>query len=79
MNASNTYICCTFIWCLRCASDSTSPAVTSEDNWVCGGLSFSDCEVNLLSPDSTTNIGSDGTVVSNGGRITNSPTSPCNM
>jgi hypothetical protein len=70
MYASNTYICCTFVWCLRCASDSTSPAVTSEDNWIFEGSRFSDCEVTLLSPVSTTNIGSDGTVVNNGGRIT---------
>lgn len=72
MYASNTSICCTFVWCLRCASDSTSPAITSEDNWICEGSGFSDCEVNLLSPVSTTNIGSDGTVVNNGGRITDS-------
>jgi hypothetical protein len=72
MYASNTYICCTFAWCLRCASDSTSPVVTSEDNWICAGSGFSDCEVNLFSPVSTTNIGSDGTVVNNGGRITDS-------
>ena len=72
MYASNTYICCTFVWCLRCASNSTSPAVTSEDNWICEGSGFSDSEVNLLSPVSTTNIGSEGTVVNNGGCITDS-------
>jgi len=72
MYASKIYICCTFVWCLCCASDSTSPAVTSEDNWICEGSGFSDCEVNLLSPVSTTNIGSVGTVVNNGGRITDS-------
>ena len=60
------------MWCLRCASDSNSPAVTSEDNWICEGSGFSKFEVNLLSPVSTTNIGSVGTVVNNGGRITDS-------
>jgi hypothetical protein len=67
-----TYICCTFVWCLRCVSDSISPAVTSEVEWTFTGSGFSECEVSLLSPDSTTNIGSDGTVVNNGGGITDS-------
>jgi hypothetical protein len=70
MNVSNTYICRTFVWCLRCASDSVSPAITIEDDWIFRGSGFSDCEVSLLSPDSTRNIGSDGTVENNGGGIT---------
>jgi hypothetical protein len=72
MNASNTCTCCTLIWCFRCVSDSISPAATSEDEWVFTGSGFSDCEVSLFSPDSTTNTGSDGNVVNNGGGMTDS-------